>query len=208
MSTTFQPWDAYLLYTAVSLHFDSDSYDAFRYNFRTSAKPASFNLRKDRFFFAKLAKKYPSRSEFQDFLVANFSVADSKLWSGRLVEDTAERNFTEWKRKMEAWSYNFKEDVDRIATFSEEKKIPFNAIFTSIDGAHPPVVALQTQGKISLETLTAMDLIMGFMAEAKVTETIFWPNYSKKVHKYRAFLRQKIDLGDARKAIISRFTTG
>ena len=67
-----QPWEAYTLFSALKLHFESDGYDAIKYNFKTSARPNSFNKRKDRFFFAKLAKKYPTDAALKDFLIANF----------------------------------------------------------------------------------------------------------------------------------------
>ena len=42
-----EPFDAYSYYLAIKLHFESDSYDAPKYNFKTSAKPASFWKRKE-----------------------------------------------------------------------------------------------------------------------------------------------------------------
>ena len=52
------PYESYKLYNALKLHFETDSYDAIKYNFKTSIKPQSFFNRKDKYFFAKLAKTY------------------------------------------------------------------------------------------------------------------------------------------------------
>ena len=52
------PYESYKLYNALKLHFETDSYDALKYNFKTSIKPHSFFNRKDKYFFAKLAKTY------------------------------------------------------------------------------------------------------------------------------------------------------
>ena len=52
------PYESYKLYNALKLHFETDSYDALKYNFKTSIKPQSFFNRKDKYFFAKLAKTY------------------------------------------------------------------------------------------------------------------------------------------------------
>ena len=52
------PFESYKLYNALKLHFETDGYDAIKYHFKTSIKPTSFFKRKDKFFFAKLAKTY------------------------------------------------------------------------------------------------------------------------------------------------------
>ena len=41
------PYESYKLYNALKLHFESDSYDAVKYNYKTSLKPTSFFKRKD-----------------------------------------------------------------------------------------------------------------------------------------------------------------
>ena len=56
------PFESYKLYNALKLHFETDGYDAIKYHFKTSVKPTSFFKRKDKFFFAKLAKTYGPES--------------------------------------------------------------------------------------------------------------------------------------------------
>ena len=50
------PFDVYKLYNALKLHFDNESYDAIKYNFKTTVNPQSFFKRRDKYFFAKLGK--------------------------------------------------------------------------------------------------------------------------------------------------------
>ena len=61
------PFESYKLYNALKLHFES-SYDAIKYNFKTSIKPQSFFKRKDKYFFAKLASTYGT--DLKDFYIA------------------------------------------------------------------------------------------------------------------------------------------
>ena len=56
MST--DPFESYKLYNALKLHFEQAGYDAIRYNYKSNVTPKSFFNRKDKYFFAKLAKKY------------------------------------------------------------------------------------------------------------------------------------------------------
>ena len=72
MST--DPFASYAMYNALKLHFETDGYDAIKYNFKTSVKPTSFFKRKDKYFFAKLAKKHDR--DLKDYYISNF-----KSWS-------------------------------------------------------------------------------------------------------------------------------
>ena len=42
-----QPFDAYSMYNALKLHFEQDSYDAIKYNFKSNFTPKSLFARKD-----------------------------------------------------------------------------------------------------------------------------------------------------------------
>ena len=53
-----QPFDSYKLYNALKLHFETDTYDAIKYNFGTTVTANSFFNRRDKYFFARLAKNY------------------------------------------------------------------------------------------------------------------------------------------------------
>ena len=85
-----KPWDAYLIYTAIKLHFDSESYDAVRYNYKTSVKEKSFFARKDKYFFAKLAKRYPEKQTLINYYIANLFITRTErsgwvnLWTLRV----------------------------------------------------------------------------------------------------------------------------
>jgi hypothetical protein len=49
---------AYALWNALKLHFTSESYDYFKYKGKMKISDESFLKRRDRFFFAKLERKY------------------------------------------------------------------------------------------------------------------------------------------------------
>ena len=202
-----QPWDAYLLYNALHLHFTSDGYDAMKYNFKTSAKAKSFLQRKDRFFFAKLAKKYPDRQTMIDFLVANFTARGvTKLWAGDLLEPSATDNYTAWQKKRDTMTYFFTNEVDKLAIYCERKSLKFDDLFEKNDGPWPVIIHLFMQGSIELETLVVIDILVDFMSRTSVTETIVWPEQERRIRKYRPFLRQNLDLRKLRQVILKGFT--
>ena len=49
---------AYALWNALKLHFTSDSYDYFKYNGKTNVSKQTFSIRKDKYQFYKLSRKY------------------------------------------------------------------------------------------------------------------------------------------------------
>ena len=201
-----KPWEAYQIYNALKLHFESDTYDALKYNYRTSASQASFLKRKDRFFFAKLAKKYPDRQTLIDFLVSNFSTR-TKVWAGNLIDSEADDTYAEWIRKRDSFSYYFSDQVDYLMNHCQENRLKFDDLFVSRDGDHPLIVRLHSAGTISLETLVVFDELLEFMKRTSVTETIFWPEFAKTLQKYRPFFRQVVDLKKCKQIALSRFTS-
>lgn len=202
-----QAWDAYLIYNSVKLHFESDTYDAIKYSFKTSAKQKSFFQRKDKYFFAKLAKKYSDKSILVDFLVSNFASMDTdKCWAGNLVEQSADDNYKSYLKKIDTMSYFFKDQVDRLVQYSNGNKFSFDDLFKSENGAHPRIVTLVMDKTIELETLVVLDIMVGFMKRSKITETIFWPEFSRKVLKFKPFLKQHVDTKKLREIVIKGFT--
>jgi len=201
-----KPWEAYQIYTALKLHFETDTYDALRYNFKTSASQASFLKRKDRFYFAKLAKKYPDRQTLIDYLVACFT-SGSKTWAGNLIDKEAEDQYAEWLRKRDTFSYYFGDQVDYLLNYCQEKKIVFDDLFKAKGNDHPLIVQLYSQQYISLETLVTFDEMLEFMKNQSVTETIFWPEFFRLVSKYRPFWRQQVNIKKCRQTVLSRFTS-
>ena len=62
-------FECYKEYVALKNHFTKPSYDYFKYNGKAKLNPSSFDGRKDKLFFQKLAK----HPDVHNFLVANLS---------------------------------------------------------------------------------------------------------------------------------------
>ena len=105
--TSREGYDAYCLYLAINNHFYTESYDYFKYNGKVTAKLESFLYRKDKYHFAKLARKY--NSELKDFLVANFS--KKKYYVRELLERECEVNYKLFKKKKQSLTYIISEDL-------------------------------------------------------------------------------------------------
>ena len=203
-----QPWEAYQIYTALKLHFESASYDALKFCYRTSASQSSFLKRRDRFFFAKIARKYPDRQTLIDFLVANFAKRGEACWIGDLLDSESEERYAEWLKIRDSFGYHFTEQNHVLLEHCRTEGIKMDDLFrASKSQQYPPVVQLYQHGKISLETLTVFDEIIGFMKDQSITETIFWPQFSMTVAKYRPFVRQNVDVKKCKQIALSTFTS-
>lgn len=191
------PFEAYKLYNALKLHFESD-YDAVKYQFKTRVTPQSFFKRKDKYFFAKLANKHGN--DLMKYYVANF-INDVK-YVGDMMDSDGETNYREMLKKHESISYVFKNDINKLSL----EVTSFDDLFKKGNGAHPRIVTLLLEEEICLETVVILNKLTGFMrkADKEITETIVWPELSRKIKKYDHFIL--CDYDKMKNIIIKAFT--
>ena len=181
------PYASYQLYNALKLHFETPSYDAIKYNFKTSVNPKSFLKRKDKYFFAKLAKKHTD--DLMMYYVSNFKLGLSYV--GDMMDEDGERNYRDHKRITESLHRVFSIDINTLAEVTEKDDITFDDLFVAIDNRHPIVIKLWMQEEISLETVVILNSVLGFIdRESKnISETITWPGIKRRIEKYTPFVR-------------------
>ena len=176
------PFESYKLYNALKLHFETN-YDAVKYNFKSNVSPQSFFKRKDKFFFAKLAKTY--ESELKEFYVANFK--NDVKYVGDMLNEGGERYYREHKKVMESLTYRFQNDINKL----NDMDVSFDSLLKAEDNSHPLIVKLWLQEEILLETIVILDSILGFVEREnkKITDTIIWPDIYRKITKYKPFVK-------------------
>ena len=176
-----QPFDAYSMYNALKLHFEQDSYDAVKYNFKSNVSSKSFFARKDKYFFAKLAKNYDDK--LLQYYIANFKNGVSYV--GDMLNEGGETNFKEHMKIRESIHREFEKDINSLVDMDKE----FDSFFEA-NQTHPLIIKLLMREEISLETVVILDSILGFMDREgkKITETIIWPDISRKIMKYKPFV--------------------
>tara|TARA_B100001093_G_scaffold103132_1_gene95317 strand:+ start:1620 stop:2204 length:585 start_codon:yes stop_codon:yes gene_type:complete len=176
------PFDSYKLYNALKLHFETDSYDAIKYNYKSNVTPSSFFKRKDKYFFAKLAKNY--EKDLLTYFVSNFK--NGVGYIGDMINESGERNYLDHKRIQESIHRVFSVDINILS--DQEQK--FDELFESENGQLPLVIKLWMQEEISLETVIILNSILGFIPREskKITDTIIWPDIKRKIEKYTPFV--------------------
>ena len=182
MSFRMNEFEAYEKYVALKLHFTSE-YDYFRYNGKTSVTPKSFNQRKDKFHFKRLAKKYDD-STIIEYFIAN--IIDNKQWVGNMDIAT----YIQWASRIQSVEYVFSNDVDKLLTNVTD----FDIIFNSDKGNHPKLVKAYLGKKISLETLVIFEKLLRFRKtfNKEITDQIIWPKVNMLIEKYEPFVEANI----------------
>ena len=177
------PFETYQSYLSMKSHFTNPKYDFFKYGGKSRATMASFNKRKDKYWFEKTSRKY-SDEEVLNFLLANFVTTDNpqNLWIGEII-NSGERNYTEWRRRKQSLTYLFKEQVERLISENDLEQV-----FDCSKG-HPPLLKKYLGGEISLETLTILEKVFSFGEnfDKKLKDPV-WETVSLKVKKYIPFL--------------------
>ena len=97
--------------------------------------------------------------------------------------------------------YVFEQDLYKLRETNES----FDALLDSHDG-HPQIVSAYMRDEISIETVVIINRVTQFMrvADKKITETIVWPDVSRKIRKYDAFFQ--CDTSKATKIVLKVFT--
>lgn len=178
------PFESYKLYNALKLHFLHD-YDAVKYNFKTSVTPNSFYKRKDKYFFAKLAKKY--NGNLKDFYISQF--INGEKYIGDMMDSEAEQNYVKYKKTQESIHRMFQVDINSLDGYDIE------SLLSSEDGQHPTIIKLWMQEEITLETVVILNSILGFITreDSKIKDTIIWPDQKKLIEKYTPFVKFNAD---------------
>ncbi len=181
------PFESYKLYNALKLHFETDGYDAIKYNYKSNVSAQSFFKRRDKYFFAKIAKNH--EKDLLTYFVSNFK--NGVGYVGDMINEDGERNYLDHKRIQESIHRVFSIDINKL---NEQGEL-FDNLFKSVNGQVPLVVKVWMQEEISLETVVILDSIFGFIdrESVKISDTIIWPDTKRKIKKYTPFVNYNKD---------------
>jgi hypothetical protein len=175
-------FEAYSLYHSLRLHFTSPTYDFVKYNGKTNVSKDNFLTRKDKFSFYKLSRQYYIE-DLKNFLVANF-VAGRTAYVQELLTQEATDTYTLSQKRLQALSYNFKQDLEVLFNHSPAELLKVK------DGQVPLIVTLTMRDDINLETFIIInDLIKLTEAwDGKIEDDIIWPSFRMRCIKYSPFI--------------------
>lgn len=174
-----QPFDCYKTYIALKNHFETPSYDYFRYNGKVNASFDSFCARKDKYQFSKLSKK----EDVQSYILANF-IAQKKIgWVGDLLSEEAETNFKTWQKRQQSLTYIISEDLSGFDNLKE--------VIIVKNNQHPILLKMYLQKKVCIETLIVIDRFTNMFEywNKNINDPVVWPTVFMLVEKYKPFFK-------------------
>lgn len=192
MTTAFECYKEYL---ALKNHFSRPDYDYFKYNGKIKSNLDSFEKRKDKLFFQKLAK----HPDVHNFLVANLS-ENEKHWIRDLAySEDAEKTYRNWLKKQQSLTYIFKQELSKLDD-------NFNNNFNCKSNEHPLLLKKFLGNEISLETLRLLLEFTGAKKHwnSKMQYDLVYDMIRAKVEKYSPFI--KADKEKLKKIVLDYFS--
>ena len=178
-------YEAFSLYTSLKLHFNSDSYDYFRYNGKVNTSIDAFENRKDKWHFYKLSRRFDNEEQGRDFIVANL-VHDPNVWVGNLLVEESNIQYRKRQKVIQSLTYTFTNEIESLVSHNNP-----NDLFMIHDGEYPELLQKLLHDEISIETVCILNKILNFLPawDKKINDTIHFPNISRKVKKYTPFIQ-------------------
>lgn len=180
-------YDAYCLYISLKSHFNTKSYDFFKYG-KKKIKTNTYLSRSDRIFFDKLAKRYKEQ-DLVGIIIANL-LDNNHFWVGDFLSSDSEEVFVQWKRRTESLEYVFKQECDILFDFLEQSKLKFDDMFRCENGDHPILLKFLLRKEVSAETFAILNILVGFLNKwnDKMSDDPVWSEVGVRYAKYEKFL--------------------
>lgn len=177
-------YEAFSLYTSLKLHFNSDSYDYFRYNGKVNTSVDAFENRKDKWHFYKLSRRFANEEQGRDFIVANL-VHDPNVWVGNLLVEESNIQYRKRQKVIQSLTYTFTNEIASLVSHKNP-----NDLFMIHDGEYPELLQKLLHDEISIETVCILNKLLNFLPawDKKINDTIHYPTVSRKIKKYTPFI--------------------
>jgi len=175
-------YDAFALFHGLKLHFTTN-YDYVKYHGKISIGKDAFMLRKDKFHFYKLSRKY-KKDELFGFYIANL-LHNPKCWAGDLVSDDADSEYKVWLKTQQSLTYLFEQDLSTAFDMVDNPE----ELLKVVDGQYPILYNLYLHDKVKKETVMILNNFMNFipMWTKKIDDDIIFPEFVKSCEKYKPF---------------------
>ena len=201
MPTQERAYQYYKYYVEMKLHFNSQSFDFFK-GHGTRSSPKAFVVRKDRYFFEKMASVFNVEKYLDKLLIAakekkNFYIRD-------VMTPDNEKKYLKTKGYMEAFDRVFEKEVSDVVTYCIKNNVTKKTLLEGDDEDKPILYSLLRQNVVSYETFICLDKLYDvtdrlakFSLDPLVNETTFF------IEKYKPFFSKHIPKRDRLKSIIS-----
>lgn len=170
-----------MLFLSLRTHFHSERYDFFQMNGKVRATEQSYQNRKDKVFFEKIAKQY-NTTELKKFYIANF--LEDRHYITDMTGDDAHRAYINYISRHQAISYSFSRDLDKMFDAGIDK------IFTTKSTTYPQLIMMSLNKSINIESMVILNDLIKYTNKFDDVyhDDFVWPRMSLKIRKYKPFI--------------------
>lgn len=177
------PLEAFRVYMAVKLHFETDGYDYHRYRGEvSSARQSTLDKNRARAMFMRLARMRDVEGRMVAECVRTCPLG-RRVWVGDVLG--GEDCYQGWAARRDRLMYRLRDEmsanrVDDLRSF----------LSVGPEAPWPRIVSAYMRGEVSPETLVAVAASIGLVDRwrAQVDEPAVWPGIDRLLRKYPAFL--------------------
>ena len=196
------PYDVYQTYLALKAHFKGQGFNYSPLS-KTKTSPQTFDRRKDRYYFEKIARKF-KKDDLVEFFVSQ--ILANKTWVGDMLGEDAEAIHLARLKRVQALQYQVKTEMNGLWERCKEDPECFNKLFLHQDGTHPGIFRAVMEKRISPETFLVLDSILGFTKRWRMNGDPIWEEVGIPILRYAPFLHLDTRRDDL-KRIISEIIT-
>jgi hypothetical protein len=173
------PFDAYRMFTAVKLHFSSDSYDFFKYHGKVRVDETKFETRRDKYHYYKLTKRVDPLL----LTVVNL-FRNSNIWIGDLFTTENEKWYRDRKAVIQSIDYTVKSQMEEYDSLNDALNVR--------GGDYPALLEGYRLNRVSPETLIIVNRInngkvFDYWSDT-ISDPVVWPDLCHRLLKYEPFL--------------------
>ncbi len=195
-------FDVCKMFQALNNHFFQNNYDYFKYKGTVPLKQETYDAKRqdEKHRYDRLAKKFSTKEDLENFIVANLIESKKRTWVGNLFGGDADDVYLRWQGRTQAIQYNLTNEIQKVLEDQES----FNSLFKCNEHEHPEILKAHMRGDLSLETFVVLDVCLDFVPKLneKLGDDRSWMVVKNKSIKYRPFIeRLNINVGSLSKAI-------
>ena len=146
------PFEVYIDYLALTRHFSDEKYDYIKYQGKVKANKTSFDARKDRIFFERLAKH--AADPHTSILSSIVSQGGKRVWIRDIAYKQSEQALVNFNKIHESLSYIVRQQLSQFdISFDQLVRVPPNG--------HPPLLTSYMTGSVNIETVIVVIDVCG-----------------------------------------------
>lgn len=169
-------------FIAIKLHFQSNSYDYFRYSGKTRANWSSFEKFSGKRTLHNILKSH--QTDFIEFVATGFAYDNNVSWVGDFSGDSIDQHWRNHRRNMDKLGRLYQNELEQLL----EKGSIKDALISKDD--LPLIEKNRINGLTSMETCVILDHIFDYINRNNCSHPL-WER-TKVIKKYSPFLKINI----------------